>query len=122
MKNYQPKYWNEKGRYQDLHKSLQEALVPREGEADTEHGEILRIASNLYYDIFNNGGCNFDVMRDDRINLFKLVPMGAKKITQQFIKSPPKGWGENGQYMQFLDLYINWVVTYVASCVEFEKL
>jgi hypothetical protein len=32
--------------------------VPDVGEADTVAGEFLRVFSNVYYDVYNNGGCN----------------------------------------------------------------
>lgn len=39
-----------------------EELVPPVGNADTYHGEVLRISSRLYYDYYNNGLCNcYDV-------------------------------------------------------------
>lgn len=57
-KKYQPTYWNKKGKYQDDFDRLYKELVPEFGESDTLNGEILRISSYLYYDFFNNGGCN----------------------------------------------------------------
>lgn len=53
-------YWANKGRYQDLANALNR-LVPVEGEIkgkDNKALEKFRRASNAYYDIFNNGGCN----------------------------------------------------------------
>lgn len=54
------KYWNKQGKYQKLYDQLYKELVPTEGKADTEHGETLRVLSNVYYDIYNNGGANLD--------------------------------------------------------------
>lgn len=50
-------YWTNKGRHQRIYDRLQ-ALVPDEGEADTPAGELMRLMSNVYYDVYNNGGCN----------------------------------------------------------------
>lgn len=55
-------YWNNKGKYQDLATKLQER-VPAMGECPLKYTknkklEKFRKASNAYYDIFNNGGCN----------------------------------------------------------------
>jgi len=54
-------YWNSEGKYQNEHDALHSRLVPGEGKAQTSHGELLRCATNIYYDWYNNGGCNFDV-------------------------------------------------------------
>lgn len=53
-------YWNGSGRYQALADALQK-LVPEQGPvqgAKNKKLERFRKASNAYYDIFNNGGCN----------------------------------------------------------------
>lgn len=54
------KYWNKKGKYQELYDRLRHDLVPDMGYADTEAGEMIRCLSNVYYDVFNNGGGNLD--------------------------------------------------------------
>ena len=54
-------YWNRTGNHQDLVEKLQ-ALVPMSGSVEkpwkNKALERFRKASNAYYDIFNNGGCN----------------------------------------------------------------
>ena len=54
-------YWNNQGTYRELNAQL-EKLVPISGEVDKPSKnkalERYRKASNAYYDIFNNGGCN----------------------------------------------------------------
>lgn len=52
------KYWNNKGRFQELQDELYDMLVPDSGEADTLDGEALRAINRIYYDTFNNGCCN----------------------------------------------------------------
>ena len=56
---YKPKYWNHKGRFQEEYQEIQ-TLVPAEGDAPTTIGQMLRYASKLYYDIYNNGGGNIE--------------------------------------------------------------
>lgn len=56
-------YWNNTGTHQELANRLQ-ALVPLEGPCEFPRSknkalDKFRRASNAYYDIFNNGGCNF---------------------------------------------------------------
>jgi hypothetical protein len=53
-------YWNSNGTHQALANELMK-LVPASGEIKGSKNKALdrfRKASNAYYDIFNNGGCN----------------------------------------------------------------
>ena len=54
-------YWNHKGTYSELNAKL-EKLIPSSGSVDkpwkNKALEKFRKASNAYYDIFNNAGCN----------------------------------------------------------------
>lgn len=51
-------YWNENGKYQAEYNELYEALVPAMGQAKNLFGEVIRAASRLGYDYYNNGNCN----------------------------------------------------------------
>lgn len=59
--NYSQTYWNHKGKHEEIQAALQK-LVPDSGEvpnADLHPAlETFRIASNCYYDLYNNGLCN----------------------------------------------------------------
>lgn len=50
-------YWEKKGKYQDKADILNK-LVPDMGESTDTRIETFRKASNVYYDIHNNGGDN----------------------------------------------------------------
>ncbi len=53
-------YWNRTGTHQNLVEQLNK-LIPAMGEikgSKNRQLEKFRKASNAYYDIFNNGGCN----------------------------------------------------------------
>lgn len=52
------KYWNNQGTYQTEYQSLYDELVPSEGKCDSVAGELIRAASRLYYDAYNNGFLN----------------------------------------------------------------
>lgn len=60
-KKYEPKYWNHQGRLQKRYDELYAILVPDSGDAPTTIGQMLRYMSKIYYDIYNNGGCNLDM-------------------------------------------------------------
>ena len=51
-------YFNEEGQHQADLDRMWDAYVPAQVEADTAHGEAIRIISRFSYDIYNNGGGN----------------------------------------------------------------
>ena len=55
MKEYQPKYWNSKGKYQKEYEMLSKMHIPFQGDALTKQGQLLRCVSNFYYQRYNNG-------------------------------------------------------------------
>lgn len=48
-------YWDQVGKYQDLYNELFAQLVPSAGKCATVEGELIRAASKIYYDYYNNG-------------------------------------------------------------------
>ena len=56
-------FWDESHPLSELQEELSTELVPAHGNAATAHGELLRCASSLYYDVYNNGFCNADVLQ-----------------------------------------------------------
>ena len=52
------KYWNGKGKYQDLFDKHWRNLVPQIGEADTPEGNVIRAIARINPDVFNNGAGN----------------------------------------------------------------
>ena len=56
-------YWEGNGRYESVYQNLMANLVPEEGRAPTPHGALLSAISRVYYDWYNNGGCNLDTGR-----------------------------------------------------------
>lgn len=62
MNKFTGSYWDNTGKFQQFVEALQ-ALVPVEGSCSNPRStnrwlEKFRVASNAYYDIFNNGGMN----------------------------------------------------------------
>jgi len=51
-------YWDENGAYQKELDKLYNKLVPMSGDAETVHGELVRVVNRLYYEYCNNGNCN----------------------------------------------------------------
>lgn len=72
------RYWYGQGRHQKIYERLQAKLVPDEGSADTEAGEIIRVVGNVVYDVGNNGGCNFDSGRKDDLEAFTIYLKGLQ--------------------------------------------
>jgi hypothetical protein len=48
-------YWDHNGKFQTLQDQLFQQLVPASGKCNTVEGELLRAASKIYYDYYNNG-------------------------------------------------------------------
>lgn len=63
-------YWNSRGKHQELYNKLQKELVPEEGFAKSTAGEMLRCTSNVYWDIYNNGGMNLGYSREEDLSEF----------------------------------------------------
>jgi len=57
-------YWNGKGKYQKQYEIL-EKLIPKEKRSKYENIELLRCISNVYYDYYNNGFCNYDILQEE---------------------------------------------------------
>ena len=51
-------YWSGTSVNSELDTQFWEKLVPSKGNADTVHGELLRAASRIYRDMYQNGGGN----------------------------------------------------------------
>lgn len=51
-------YWNETSKHSAVQERLSAELVPASDEANSVHGMLLRAATRIYYDVYNNGGWN----------------------------------------------------------------
>lgn len=60
MQELEQSYWCGNGKYQEINESLAKH-IPAYGESEDEGIELLRCATNIYYDCYNNGGCNLGV-------------------------------------------------------------
>lgn len=60
-------YWNHNGTHQALANEIKK-LVPQSGPAGTPSAELFRHATNMYYDIYNNGGGNLVWSRRDAVD------------------------------------------------------
>lgn len=70
-------YWGGDGRYEAMNAELAKH-IPNSGKADNKWIELLRCATNIYYDCYNNGGCNLGVKIEQLRNIVRhrllLVP------------------------------------------------
>ena len=61
-------YWGSQGKYQAQNDQIAKD-VPAEGYAQNVAVELYRCAANVYYEIYNNGGCNMGMdAADDRFH------------------------------------------------------
>ena len=73
-------YWFGSGEHQELFDEYFDALVPASGPASTPQGELLRAASQLIYDHYNNGSCN--LRTDHSETLFGLRNMFSEDVQE----------------------------------------
>ena len=67
MPNYEPTYWNSRGKYQKAYEVLYKFLqIPNMDKAPTADGEKLRKLCNQYYQKFNNGVGRIEPQELDR--------------------------------------------------------
>ena len=59
MSNLENAYWNENGKYQAFVQKLEDRL-PAIGYTSNVHVNLFIAMSHLYYDAYNNGGCNIE--------------------------------------------------------------
>lgn len=83
--NYENTYWNHKGKHEEMHTVLLNH-VPTSGEVPFKNTvpalEKLRIASNCYYDLYNNGLCN---RAEEFEQVFEFVPGTHDELDQDTI-------------------------------------
>ena len=75
-------YWTNEGKHSGLYRLLWDKLVPAQGPSKAFHGEILRCASRLYYDLYNNGLGNLDTL----YGMWKMVYRYRDEFTHLGIK------------------------------------
>lgn len=67
-------YWNNEGDYQEWYERIRKQYIPAQGSAKTLAAELVRSASNLYYDYHNNEWGNVKLKEAklllENVNLF----------------------------------------------------
>lgn len=57
-------YWNGEGLYQNELNKISEN-IPDIGMTNNKYMNLYITANNVYYDVYNNGGCNLDNYEED---------------------------------------------------------
>jgi len=89
-----PTYWNSKGKYQSLSEKLS-ALIPSSGEVGAKALEQFRIASNCYYDFYNNG------LGNRAAEFRKVFGFGGTRFCRNSSGYFPNGGKSSAQIEQF---------------------
>jgi hypothetical protein len=99
--DYANTYWCQKGKHEALDKELRK-LVPSSGEVENADSnpalEKYRVASNCYYDLYNNGLCN----RGEEFKKtfgFDAFESGVRRINPRW-----DGEDEDAKYSGYIDL------------------
>lgn len=94
-------YWDKTGKFQNEYELLRRVLVPAADKSATVGGEMLRIVGNLYYDMFNNGACNWSNHADEA----RWLNARLKKLeAPSMLKSNPE------QYDVIVDYVMAWLI------------
>lgn len=91
VKGATSQFWEHSHTLSDKNSELYEKLVPPSGQADTMHGELLRMINRFVYDVFNNGLCNdklpeivFVIESFDKFSDFLNDKDAAEKLLSDF--------------------------------------
>jgi hypothetical protein len=87
MKNeYEPTYWNSKGKFQEEYNFIKDKFIPSMGECKLMKAELVRCISRIYYDIYNNGGDNLENFNYYLEFVSEFVPKGVENNWFRTIK------------------------------------
>lgn len=124
------KYWCNQGRFSKEANKLMDQLVPRSGDAPTEHGQLLRYASNIYYDHLNNGGMNLSLKHFRKAHHFlvhraeQMLPTANELSVKNFRHKIRKfGMFMKEPKPELLDQVMDVVISYVMKLdMEFHAI
>lgn len=135
MVNYENTYWCEKGKYQKQYDSIKH-FVPDSGKSDNPAIELLRCMGNIYYDVYNNGGCNFDIRHEEIKHLNKFMLYQGIEIDWlglDYKHDPNKVWEDEYEYEEYddnnyfdftqktcndLEIMVDMVILYIFNTVR----
>jgi len=102
-------YWNHNGKYEKEYNQLWEKYVPSEGYTDNKYINALIAMSKMYYDAYNNGLCNEDVLYNnfysyvsevkEELNVDKEVILNVlrKRSYIETVEEPVYVWDEENE-------------------------
>lgn len=116
-------YWSSNGKFQKDYDRLYEKLVPQSGKCETLEGELLRAASRISHDFYNNGfGNNWSGALEF---LKKYGPIKARDY--EVLREYSQGrivhatFDENDEVMKVVESVVDTVVLHVATTLAFSK-
>tara|TARA_B100000941_G_scaffold289843_1_gene270174 strand:+ start:1000 stop:1716 length:717 start_codon:yes stop_codon:yes gene_type:complete len=96
-------YWNNNGKHQSKLEDLNARLIPQ-GSMEGPM-ELFRCFSKLYYDVYNNGGGNFSVLKDDAdyvLEHVEIIPyLPSRAVWDQFVEMVEGLKGEAGRDVKY---------------------
>lgn len=78
-------YWNNEGKHQEAVERLNEQ-APSWGMTDNKFMNLFIVASTVYYDVYNNGGCNLKDSFSERVETYLLPFEGELKSLRLNVK------------------------------------
>ncbi|NLZ33896.1 MAG: hypothetical protein GX889_03085 [Clostridiales bacterium] len=111
MKNERT-YWNEEGLYQEEVNKLED-LKPDRGYTNNEYMNLFLAVSHLYYDVYNNGGCNIKdfYMKD----IEKYIKPFIDEIKSINLNVKPNTLLRNLKNLEKLEEFINETILFIKD-------
>ena len=104
-------YWREDSVNQDLDTKFWNELVPKSGEGDTIHGELLRCASRIYRDMYQNGGSNIVEINDSECDRCDYFERGGEDNDEHLDRCSGTA-SIDGYYNELFDFMEKWMPQY----------
>jgi len=111
-------YWNGNGKHEDLNKKF-DGVIPSWGMTTNPYVNLFIVASSVYYDVYNNGGCNLDVIYKNIEQYIK--PFDEELKTFRF-NVQPQTLFRNLKNVEKLELFLDEVLLFLDDKdLEYDK-
>lgn len=105
-------YWNDNGKYQEERSELNK-LIPDYGYTSNAYLNLYLITLNVYYDVYNNGGCNLEDTYAESIEKYMLPFASDLKALRLNVKM--KTLIKNFMNEEKLESFMDEVILFVST-------
>ncbi|HEV7692649.1 MAG TPA: ankyrin repeat domain-containing protein [Hyphomonadaceae bacterium] len=100
------------GKWEDQHQALWELLVPSSGAAPTVQGEVIRASGRIHFELYHNGGVNWDPHYREMAQAFPAylasgVPLAPALLDE--VRKLVASLKRDGEASRLCELAVAWV-------------